>query len=302
MANLRINLCGLTLKNPTVLAAGILGNTGEILKRISKHAGAVTTKSISLKPRDGHETPNIVELENKSLLNAMGLPNPGAENFLQELKIAKSGAESPIIVSCVGFSVDEFVKVAEKIGNLGDAVELDLSCPNTKGTLEFSQSPEVAAEVVSKVKKIVKKPVFAKLGPNVNKISEIAVACEKAGADGITAINTMPALAIDVETGKVILTNLSGGLSGAALRPVAVRCIYDIYENVRIPVIGTGGVLSGEDAAELMMAGATAVGMGTAAINEGPNAFKRISNELDKFLHRKGYKSAAELTGLAHKR
>ncbi len=300
MTNLQVNLCGLKLKNPTILASGILDNTGEILKRISKYAGAVTAKSISPEPRTGHETPNIVELEDKSLLNAMGLPNPGMENFAQELKIAKTG-EAPLIINVVGKTVEDFVAVAEKLGNLGDAVEINLSCPNVKGGLEFSQSPEIASEVVKKVKKVVKVPIFAKLGPNVNSVVEIAKAVEKAGADGITAINTMPALAIDVETAKVVLTNKSGGMSGHALRPIAVKCIYQIYENVKIPIVGTGGVLTGEDSAELMMAGAAAVGIGTAVWNEGPEAFKRITSEFEKFLQRKGYKNASDLTGIAHK-
>ena len=301
MANLQVNLCGLKLKNPTVLASGILDNTGEILKRVGKYAGAVTAKSISPEPRAGHETPNIVELEDRSLLNAMGLPNPGMENFAQEIKIAKTG-NAPVIVNVVGKTVEDFVKAAEKLGNLGDAIEINLSCPNVKGGLEFSQNPDVAADVVKRVKKVVKVPVFAKLGPNVKDIVEIAKAVEKAGADGITAINTMPAMAIDVETGKVVLTNLSGGLSGTALHPIAVKCVYKIYENVKIPIIGTGGAMKGEDVVELMMAGATAVGIGTAVWNEGPEAFKRITDELEKFLHRKGYESAAELTGLAHKK
>ena len=199
MANLQVNLCGLKLKNPTVLASGILDNTGEILKRVGKYAGAVTAKSISPEPRAGHETPNIVELEDRSLLNAMGLPNPGMENFAQEIKIAKTG-NAPVIVNVVGKTVEDFVKAAEKLGNLGDAIEINLSCPNVKGGLEFSQNPDVAADVVKRVKKVVKVPVFAKLGPNVKDIVEIAKAAEKAGADGITAINTMPAMAIDVET------------------------------------------------------------------------------------------------------
>jgi len=299
MANLKISLFGLGLKNPTILASGVIDNTGAILKRVGKFAGAVTTKSISPEPRKGHETPTIVELEERSMLNAMGLPNPGIENFKEELKIAKTG-EAPVILNVVAKDIKGFVEVAEKLGSFADAVEVNLSCPNVKGGLEFSQSAEVAGDVISKIKKVTKVPIIAKLGPNVNSISEIAKAVEKAGASGITAINTMPAMEIDVETGKAILANVSGGLSGSHLRPIAVKCIYDIYGEVKIPIIGTGGVLTGEDAAELMMAGATAVGVGTAVWNEGPAAFQRISKELNDFLDRKGYKNASDIIGLAH--
>ncbi len=300
MTSLKSTLSKLTLNNPTILASGVLDCTGPLLKRVAEAgAGAVTTKSISLKPIEGHPTPSIVEIKD-GLLNAMGLPNPGVDEFLDELKIAKV-AGVPIIASIAGKSINEFKEVAKRFVNLPDALELNLSCPNVKGGLLFSQDKKLAASVVKDVKKVTKLPVFAKLGPNVSNIAEIARAVEKAGADGITAINTMPAMVIDIETGMPILSNKSGGLSGTALKPIAIKCVYDIYESVKIPIIGTGGVSNGADAVEMLMAGASAVGIGTAIKKHWLSTFSKINKELDAFMKRKKFKSTKELVGLAHK-
>ncbi len=191
--------------------------------------------------------------------------------------------------------------MAKIIGNLGDALELNLSCPNIeKGTL-FSQDEKLAGDVVKKVKKIVKVPVGAKLSPAVSSIEKIAKSCENAGADFITAINTMPSLAINAETGVPILSNKFGGLSGPALKPIALACVYKIYKSVKIPIIGTGGISSGIDAAEFLMAGASAVGVGTVVWKRGPEVFEKITKELSDFLDKKNYSKVEEIIGLAHK-
>jgi len=302
MANLQINLCGLTLKNPTVLASGILGDSANALKRAADGgAGILTTKSITPEKKEGHKPPNIVSLKELGMINAMGLPNPGAENFSKEIEIFRKQSETPLIVSIAGKTVNDYLKVAEKIGNLGNVVELNLSCPNIEHGMEFGQSTELASEVTKKVKEIVNVPVGVKLGPNVGKIEEIAASCEKAGADFITAINTMPALAIDLEKEKPILTNKTGGLSGPALKPIALACVYKIYKTVKIPIIGLGGISSGKDAAEFFMAGASAVGIGTVIYTKGPNSFKIVCNELSEFMQEKGYANLNEMIGLAHK-
>lgn len=300
MTSLKTELAGVELKNPTVMAAGILGNSGPILKRIAKSgAGAVTTKSISLEPKAGNESPNIAEIED-GMLNSMGLPNPGIENFLPELE--KINAESvPVIGSAVGKSVEEYLKVAEKFDGRVDIIELNLSCPNVDGGLLFCQDPKLAKEVVRGVKKRVEVPVFAKLGPNVNDISEIAKAVERAESDGITAINTMPAMTIDLETGRSILNKETGGLSGKALKPIALRCVYEISEAVEIPIIGTGGVSTGEDAAQMLMAGASAVGIGTAVKEHGFDTFEKITEEFKQFMKRKRFKKLDDLVGLTGK-
>lgn len=301
MANLEVILCGIKLRNPTILASGILSHTGILLKKIAEGgAGAVTTKSITIEPKQGHKPPTIVTLEDFGMINAMGLPNPGADKFTQEIAIAKESG-IPVIVSIAGKDAEEFVKVAEIIGNLGDAVELNLSCPNVEKGILFSQDEKLASEIVKKIKKIVKVPVGAKLSPAVGSIEKIATACESAGADFINAINTMPALAIDSETGKPILTNKFGGLSGPALKPIALGCVYKIYKAVKIPIIGTGGISNGIDAAEFLMAGASAVGVGTAVWKKGPEVFAKITKELNDFMDKKKFGSVSELIGIAHK-
>ncbi|MFO7872127.1 MAG: dihydroorotate dehydrogenase [Candidatus Undinarchaeales archaeon] len=299
MTSLKTELAGVKLKNPTVLAAGILGNTKELLERVSKSgAGAVTTKSISLNPRKGNKTPNVIEIE-QGLLNSMGLPNPGIDSFLAEIEGIKT--DSALIVSVAGEKTKEFVKVSKKFGDVPDIIELNLSCPNVEGGMLFCQDKKLAGKVVKKVKKKTEVPVFVKLGPNVNNISEIAKAVESAGADGITAVNTMPAMAIDLETGKAIFNRKTGGLSGPALKPIALRCVYEIAKTVDIPVIGTGGISSGEDAAEMLMAGAKAVGIGTAVWNHDFDVFNKVNEELEEYMNRKRFKRLEDLVGLTIK-
>jgi dihydroorotate dehydrogenase (NAD+) catalytic subunit len=300
---LRVKLAGLSLANPTMLASGILGYSAETLKGIVEGgASAVVTKSVGLKPRNGYANPTVVQVA-CGLINAMGLPNSGIDEFTREIKEAKAVLSVPVIVSVYGFSADEYAVVAEKAVEAGaDAVELNVSCPHVKETgVEIGQNPKVLAEVVRKVKKVVDKPVFVKLSPNVADIAEIAETAVEAGADVITAINTVKAMAIDIETAKPVLGNKRGGLSGPAIKPVAVRCVYDIYERVKVPIIGCGGITSWRDAVEFMLAGASAVQIGTAIALKGPNVFKSVARGIDAYLKRKGFRSVNEIVGLAHR-
>ena len=296
-------MAGLSLSNPTMLASGILGYSAETLKGIVEGgASAVVTKSVGLKPRNGYANPTVVQVA-CGLINAMGLPNPGIEEFTLDIREAKAVLSVPVIVSVYGFSAEEYAVVAEKAVKAGaDAVELNVSCPHVKETgAEIGQNPKVLAEVVGRVKKVVDKPVFVKLSPNVADIAEIAEIAVEAGADAITAINTVKAMVIDIETAKPILGNKRGGLSGPAIKPVAVRCVYDIYERVKVPIIGCGGITSWRDAVEFMLAGASAVQIGTAIALKGPNVFKSIAKGIDAYLKRKRFRSVNEIVGLAHR-
>jgi len=299
---LHVDLAGLRLANPTVLASGILGLSAESLSNIVMGgAGAVVTKSIGLKPRRGYENPTVVQTS-CGLINAMGLPNSGIREFAKEIREAKSFGV-PVIVSVFGFSAEEYGAVAKKAVDAGaDAMELNVSCPHVEQTgSEIGQNPATLAEVVRKVKAAVEKPVFVKLSPNVTSIAEIAEVAANAGADAITAVNTIKAMAIDPETALPILSNKTGGLSGPAIKPVAVRCVYEIYERVKLPIIGCGGITNWRDAVEFLLAGARATQIGTAIAIEGPNVFKAITRGISSYLRRKGFGSVEEIVGLSHR-
>ncbi|PVX27305.1 MAG: dihydroorotate dehydrogenase [Candidatus Bathyarchaeum sp.] len=299
---LATRLAGLKLANPTILASGILGYTGLSLKTvIDSGAGAVVTKSMGLEPRTGYPNPTVVQTD-CGLLNAMGLPNPGIRHFKEEMKQLKNTGV-PTILSIYGYSAKEFAEVAETAEKIGaDAIELNVSCPHVeRAGAEIGCDPKLLTEIVKQVKKAVNVPVIVKLTPNVANIGEIAKAAEEAGADAITAINTVKAMCIETETARPLLANKFGGLSGPAIKPIAVRCIYDVYRSVDIPVIGCGGVTSWQDAVELMLAGASAVQIGTAIAFKGPEVFSSVTAGIDAYLQRKGYKNVKDLVGLAHK-
>jgi len=296
-----VDLAGLRLANPTMLASGILGLSAESLGNIVMGgAGAIVTKSVGLKPRKGYANPTVVQTS-YGLINAMGLPNPGITEFVKVIHEAKSFGV-PVIVSVYGFSAEEYATVAKKAVDAGaDAVELNVSCPHVEETgSEIGQNSEILAEVVRKVKAIVEKPVFVKLSPNVTNIAEIAEAAAKAGANALTTINTVKAMAIDTETTVPILSNKTGGLSGPAIKPIAVRCVYEIYERVKVPIIGCGGITNWRDAVEFLLAGATAVQIGTAIALKGPNVFKKVTRGINAYLRRKSFKSVNEIVGLSH--
>ena len=284
-----------------MLASGILGLSAESLSNIViGGAGAIVTKSIGLNPRNGYANPTIVQTS-YGLINAMGLPNPGITEFVKEIHEAKSFGV-PVIVSVYGFSAEEYATVGKIAVDAGaDAVELNVSCPHVEETgSEIGQNPEILAEVVRKVKASVEKPVFVKLSPNVTNIAEIAQVAAKAGADALTAINTVKAMAIDTETTVPILSNKTGGLSGPAIKPVAIRCVYEIYERVKVPIIGCGGITNWRDAVEFLLAGATAIQIGTAIALKGPNVFKKVTRGINAYLRRKSFKSVNEIVGLSH--
>ncbi|HDN01424.1 MAG TPA: dihydroorotate dehydrogenase, partial [Candidatus Bathyarchaeota archaeon] len=240
---LEVELAGLRMSNPTMLAAGVLGTTAELLRRaIQSGAGAVVTKSVGLKPRKGYPNPSVIQVK-CGFLNAVGLSNPGIHNFIDEMKSLR-GVEAPVIVSVYGYSTDEYVEVSLLAADAGaSAIELNLSCPHVKGSgLDIGGNPAKVREIVEAVKNSVSIPVIAKLSPNVQDIVEIALSAWEGGVDAVTAINTIRGMAIDIETAKPILANKIGGLSGPAIKPVAVRCIYEIYEAVNAPIIGCGGI------------------------------------------------------------
>jgi len=294
-------IAGLKLANPTMLAAGILGSSGSFLRRIAEAgAGAVVTKSVGLKPRIGYPNPTVVQVD-CGLLNAIGLSSPGIHNFGEEIREAKKGGV-PVIVSIYGFSPEDFAEVARMAVEEGaDALELNVSCPHVEKTgSEIGQNPRSVAEVVKKVKNKVDKPVFVKLTPNVADIIEVAEAAVKAGADAVTAINTVRAMTVDIETTRPVLANKIGGLSGPAIKPVAVRCVYEIYRRVDVPVVGCGGIATWRDAVEFMLAGASAVQIGTAVAFEGLEVFKSIAEGIEAYLERMGFGSVKEIVGLSH--
>ncbi|MBD3390317.1 dihydroorotate dehydrogenase [Candidatus Micrarchaeota archaeon] len=301
---LSTELAGIKLPNPTVLASGILGVTGSSLTRVSKAgAGAVTTKSISLKERKGHPTPVIATYAH-GMANAVGLSNAGAEETLLEIGYAVKNSPSPVIASIFASTITEFGKVAEAVSKAKPhLIEVNISCPNVDDEFgrPFACDPGIAAVVTKKVKKSTSIPILVKLSPNVPSIAPIAEAVAKEGADGITAINTVgPGMLINVEAARPVLSNRVGGISGPAIKPLALKCIYDIYKSTKLPIIGTGGVTTGRDAVEMIMAGASATGIGTGVYYRGIEIFSKVSEEIQGLMDKEGYNSIEEMRGVAH--
>jgi|UniRef100_A0A7C4U0G3 dihydroorotate dehydrogenase (NAD+) catalytic subunit len=292
---------GKNLKSPLVLVAGVLNMTASSLLRIAETgAGMVTTKSLTLKPREGHKGPVVVESEHY-ILNSMGIPNPGVVEGLKEVELFKENSDTPLIVSVFGTNQNEFVELAKMVNDSkGDFIELNLSCPNVLDEVTPSFTViENMVEIVEKVKKISKKPVIVKLPPH-NRIKDIAQALEKVGVDAVSLINSLPGMVIDIKFGKPFLTNRSGGISGPALKPYAVKLVYEVREVTNIPIIGIGGVLTGSDAIEMMMAGAQCVGIGSGVYYRGIEIFNKVNREIKRFMRENGYKNLGEITGKAH--
>lgn len=303
MPDLTAKLGKLKLNNPTVLASGILGVTKASLKNVALNgAGAVTIKSISIEARTGHHAPIIITYDG-GMLNSVGLSNPGIIEARKEFSGIKD-IPVPVIASIIGQNAKDFAYLAEQINDMGfSAVEVAVSCPHTPGfgTMGGQAKPEAVAEITSAVRKKTELPLFIKLSPNVEGIAKSAKAAEDAGADGITAVNALgPGMVIDVKTAKPVLGGIVGGITGPALKPVAVRCVYDIYKAVSIPIIGTGGVMTGNDAAEMILAGASAVGIGSAVYYRGVEVFKKVSEELDALMKECSYKNIDAMRGKAH--
>lgn len=295
--DISVEIGSLKLKNPAILAAGILGTTASSLNRIaSLGAGAVVTKSIGPRPREGHAGPVIVRTE-CGFLNAMGLPNPSYVEFIEELKLVK---KVPVIASIFGGNAEEFVEVANGICKAKpEALELNISCPHAKGYgADIGIDPELVRRITKAVKREVEVPVWVKLTPNVTNIVEIGKAAEKGGADAVVAINTIKGMAIDIESGYPILGNKIGGLSGTAIKPIAVRCVYELYENLEIPVVGVGGVSNWKDALEFIMAGATAIQIGSAVYSD-TDVFRHICSGIKAFLKAKNC-TLDDMLGKAH--
>ena len=299
---LETNLCGVKLRNPTVLASGILGVTKESVDRIGKAGvGAVTLKSLCHEERKGNANPTMFGYDNV-FLNAVGLPGQGIDNAVRDFG-RLDNLSVPVIGSIYGYKIEQFGEVTKKMASLRPAlIEIDISCPHMDYGKPYYADPELTGKVVREVKKNSGRiPVSAKLSPNVYDIKEIAHVAEKAGADAITAINTATGMAIDVDARKPILSNRIGGISGPALKPIAVRCVYEVFEEVKIPIIGTGGVTYGKDAIEMVMAGATAVGVGTAVYYRGIDVFRKICDEMEGWMKKNKVKNLDEIKGAAHK-
>lgn len=300
---LNIDIAGFKMENPCMNAAGVLGMTPSILKRVYESgAGAVVSKSIGPEPREGHPNPTLVPYE-YGALNAMGLPNPGAGYFSEEIRQLKRMGV-PIVASFFGGSVQEFVDVASILSEAGsDALELNGSCPNVAEEMGMLAADAENVEIVTAaVKDETDLPLFVKLSPNVTDISTIAKAAERGGADAITAVNTLKGMAIDIDFRRPILTNITGGLSGQAVKPVALRCVWEISEAVNIPVIACGGITSWSDAVEYLLAGATALELGTVLMSEELSIYRRICEGISLYLQKNGFTELKEVVGLAHER
>ena len=303
MVNTSVNLCGVPLSNPVIPASGTFGFGYEFTRFYDINIlGSISLKGTTKEPRFGNPTPRIAECPS-GLLNAVGLQNPGAENVLKnELKTLKSIYKKPVMANVSGFSVDDYVSAVETLDE-DDSIgwfEINISCPNVHGGgLAFGTNPENAAAVTKAVRKVTDKPIIIKLSPNVTDIAEIAKACEAAGADGVSLINTLLGMKIDLKTKKPLLANKTGGLSGPAVKPVAVRMVYQVYDAVKIPIVGMGGISSAEDVLEFMLAGATAVEVGAANLID-PYACKKIIEDLPKAMEKYGIKNLSEIIGEAH--
>ncbi len=300
---LAVEVAGLKLRSPTMNASGVLGMSAPLLKRVyDSGVGAVVTKSLGPAARSGHINPTVVEVEG-GILNAMGLPNPGVEGYLEELRELK-GESIPVVTSFFATTVQEFQSDAKALERAGaDALELNLSCPNVGGEPGMCAADALSVERVARsVKQVVQIPVFVKLSPNVTDIAGIAIAAETGGADAITAVNTLKAMAIDADFRRPVLSNVTGGLSGPAIKSVAIRCVWEIAEVVKVPIIGCGGVSNWRDAIEYMLAGASAVEIGTAVMNHGFEVYCEVNDGVARYLSENGLGSVSEVVGLAHKR
>jgi len=299
---LEVEICRMKMKNPTVLAAGVLGSNASSLNWAARSgAGAVVTKSFGTEPNKGYPNPTTVEVEG-GIINAIGLSNPGVETFQAELK--KLEGKVPQVASIYGATPEEFSQIASQVDNLVDALELNVSCPHAMEGCGASigQDPDLTTQIVEKVKKSVKSPVIVKLTPNVTDIVEIARAAEKGGADALTLINSLgPGMRIDLETARPVLANRFGGMSGPAIKPIALRCVYQVHQEVPLPIMGVGGIRDYQDVVEFLYVGASCVQIGTAIMYQGLEIFQEITNGLRKFMEDKGYQKVEEMVGLAHK-
>ncbi|MBE6543029.1 MAG: dihydroorotate dehydrogenase [Ruminococcaceae bacterium] len=303
MVNLKVNLSGIELDNPIIPASGTFGFGYEFAELYDINVlGTFSFKGTTKDPRFGNPTPRIAECYS-GMINAVGLQNPGVEKVISDElpKLAKC-FDKKVMANVSGFSVEDYAYTCEKLDKCDQVgwLEVNVSCPNVHGGgMSFGTSPEAAAEVTRAVKAVTTKPVYIKLSPNVTDIVSIAKACEEAGADGISLINTMLGMRIDLNKKKPVIANKMGGFSGPAIFPIAVRMVYQVYEAVKIPIIGMGGVSTAEDVIEMMLAGATAVEVGAANLVE-PYACKNIIEDLPRVMEKYKINSLKEIIGGAH--
>ncbi len=303
MVDTKVNLSGIELTNPIIPASGTFGFGYEFAELYDINIlGSFSFKGTTKEPRFGNPTPRIAECS-MGLINSVGLQNPGIEKVIsEELPRLRKCFSKPVIANISGFSAEEYVYCCEKIDKEEQVgiIEVNISCPNVhNGGMSFGTTPALAAEITKKVKEVTTRPVYIKLTPNVTNIVDIAKACEDAGADGISLINTLMGMRIDLKTGKPVVANKMGGFSGPAIFPVAVRMVYQVYEAVKIPVIGMGGISSAEDVIEMMLAGATAVQVGAANL-VNPFACKEIIEKLPEVMEKYNIKSLKDIIGGAH--
>ncbi|MEG1632638.1 MAG: dihydroorotate dehydrogenase [Oscillospiraceae bacterium] len=303
MVNTSVSLAGLTLKNPVIPASGCFGYGHEFAELYPLDLlGAIAIKGTTAEPRFGNPTPRIAETAS-GLLNSVGLQNPGLDAVIEhELPALGRVFSGPIIANVSGFEVEEYIRCAERLDAQPGVsiIEVNISCPNVHGGgLAFGTDPCAAFDVTRAVKRIAKKPVFVKLSPNVSDIVTIAKACADAGADGLTLINTLLGMRIDLASRKPLLANVTGGLSGPAVLPVALRMVWQVFKAVRLPIIGCGGVSSAEDVIEMLSVGASAVEIGAANL-KNPFACKEIIEALPAAMERLGIENLSDITGAAH--
>lgn len=299
MARLNIEIGGLHLANPVMTASGTFGYGTEYQDFIDlSKLGAAIVKGTTIKPREGNPYPRLAETPS-GMLNAVGLQNKGAEYFVRNIYPTVRTLGCPAIVNVSGSTIEDYVAAAEIMDTLNDipAIELNISCPNVKqGGMAFGVKPESAEAVVSAVRKAYHKTLIVKLSPNVTDITEIARASEHAGADAVSLINTLLGMAIDAETRKPVLSTITGGLSGPAVKPIALRMVWQTAKAVNIPIIGIGGICSATDAIEFLLAGATAVEIGTANFID-PSVTMKVIDGINDYLDRHGFKSVTDIIG-----
>ena len=303
MVNTKVNLLGIELDNPIIPASGTFGYGYEYAELYDINClGSFSFKGTTKDARFGNPTPRIAECEN-SMINSVGLQNPGVENVIKnELPKLRKCFNKPVMANVSGFSVDDYVYTVEKLDKEEGIgwFEINVSCPNVHGGgMSFGTSPEAAAEVTRAVRRVTKKPLIVKLSPNVTDIVAIARACEEAGADGISLINTLLGMKIDLKTKKPVIANKMGGFSGPAIKPVAIRMVYQVYEAVKIPIVGGGGVATAEDVIEMMLAGASAVQVGAQNLVD-PFACPKIIENLPRVMEKYGIKNLKDIIGGAH--
>lgn len=299
MANLKTNIAGLEFKNPVLTASGTFGYGIEFADFIDLNKlGGFIVKGTTLNPRQGNAYPRLAETPS-GMINAVGLQNKGVQYFIDNIYPKLKDYDTNVIVNLSGSCVEDYVTGAQMLNELEKipCIELNISCPNVKaGGMGFGTQPKLAEEVVSKVREVYKKPLIVKLTPNVTSIAEIAKAVEAAGADSVSLINTVLAMAVDAERQRPILSTITGGISGAAVKPIALRCVWQVYNAVKVPIVGLGGIMNATDAIEMMLCGARAIEVGTANFID-PTVTVKIVDGINEYLDRHGCKDVSEIVG-----